>query len=198
MTVVVQPSINAQVTNPTNGAQSFVSLPVLVDVPVVWPSGGGFTMTFPIAAGDECLVVFSSRCIDGWWSLGGTQNPPEIRMHDLSDGFCLPGPKSVPNVIGGISTDSVQIRDNAGDTFVEVRNGGLVNVTAPGGMTFTTPTLTISGVIAVQNTNSESVACSIGGTMDVTTDVIIATKSTINHFHPDVQTGSSNTGVMTN
>ena len=33
---------------------------------MVFPGGGGFALTFPVAAGDECLVVFASRCIDDY------------------------------------------------------------------------------------------------------------------------------------
>ena len=45
--------------------------PILVDLPVIFPRGGGVTLTFPIKEGDECLVVFSSRSIDFWWQNGG-------------------------------------------------------------------------------------------------------------------------------
>ena len=65
-------------------------------MPVVFPGGGGFALTFPVAAGDECLVVFASRCIDAWWQSGGVGEPMEPRMHDLSDGFALIGVRSQP------------------------------------------------------------------------------------------------------
>src|SRR5260363_73502 len=48
-----------------------VELPLLGDVPVFFPRGGGCTLTFPVQKGDECVVVFASRCIDGWWQSGG-------------------------------------------------------------------------------------------------------------------------------
>jgi hypothetical protein len=32
--------------------------PVIQDIPVVFPRGGGCTLTFPVKAGDECLVIF--------------------------------------------------------------------------------------------------------------------------------------------
>ena len=46
-------------------------IPPLVDVPVSFPRGGGFAVTFPLKAGDECIAIFSERCIDGWWHSGG-------------------------------------------------------------------------------------------------------------------------------
>ncbi|MFW8450019.1 Gp138 family membrane-puncturing spike protein, partial [Klebsiella pneumoniae] len=70
-----------------SGAQVSVNLPLLVDVPVVFPRGGGCTLTFPVKPGDECLVIFADRCIDFWWQSGGIQEPVDERMHDLSDAF---------------------------------------------------------------------------------------------------------------
>jgi len=64
MTVEVQPSIQGTIEN-ENGTIQSVNLPLLVDVPIVFPSAGGFTITFPIVAGDEVLVVFGATCAQG-------------------------------------------------------------------------------------------------------------------------------------
>jgi hypothetical protein len=117
MTCECQPAIQGVVTN-SQGADQYVNLPLLVDCPITFPSAGGFILTFPIKKGDEVLVVIASRCIDAWWQNGGVQPPMELRMHDLSDGFAIPGPRSQPNVIaGGISSTKVQLRSDDG-TFV--------------------------------------------------------------------------------
>lgn len=122
MTLVVQPTIQAQVMA-QDGTLSWVTLPQLLDVPICFPNGGGFMMTFPIEVDDEVLVVFSSRCIDNWWYQGGVQTQAELRLHDLSDGFAIIGPRSLPRVLTGISTDSVQLRTDAGTTFIELKEG---------------------------------------------------------------------------
>ena len=121
MTCVVQPAIQ-ELVNDQYGKQTVTNLPLLLDVPIVWPSGGGFTITFPMALGDEVLVVFSSRMIDQWWNSGKISLANEARMHDLSDGFCIPGPKSVPNAaqVSGISSTKLQIRNNAGTVYLNV------------------------------------------------------------------------------
>lgn len=121
MTCTVQPAINGQVRD-EQGNITVAELPLLVDCPVQFPSGGGCTLTFPVAQGDECLVVFSSRCIDAWWQSGGVQVQPELRMHDLSDGFALLGFRSLPRVIHGISTTAAQLRTDDGAAFVEVNS----------------------------------------------------------------------------
>lgn len=139
MTCVVQPAIQAFVTT-DDGAQVLTTLPLLLDCPVQFPAGGGCTLTFPVAAGDECLVVFSSRCIDSWWQSGGIQAQAELRMHDLSDGFALLGFRSQPRVIGGISLQAAQLRSDDGAAVVEVNptthainitTSSVVNLTAP-------------------------------------------------------------------
>jgi hypothetical protein len=136
-TCVVQPGLKVKVTGPLSipltpgadptylgiGETAWAQLPTLVDCPVYFPSGGGFTLTFPVNAGDECLVVFASRCIDAWWQSGGIQQQALLRMHDLSDGFVFVGFNSVPNVQGSISTSSVQLRSNPGTTVIDIVEG---------------------------------------------------------------------------
>lgn len=115
MTVSVCPSIKYTYTDLTTNEIKSDELPLLIHVPIVFPSGGGFLITLPLGIGDEVLVVFSSRCMDAWWQNGGIQNPMETRMHDLSDGFAIPGPRSIPNVAENISSSKLQIRNDAGD-----------------------------------------------------------------------------------
>ena len=118
-TVTAQPTIKAQAQNP-DGSFQWIALPILPDVPVYFPEGGGVTMTFPIKSGDEALVVLANRCIDAWWQSGGIQVQADIRMHDLSDGFAFVGVSSVPRVIANISTTRAQFRSNDGQAFVEL------------------------------------------------------------------------------
>lgn len=129
----LQPALRVRRTLPDE-TYAYVTLPLIINCPVVFPCGGGFTLTFPLKVGDEVLAVFASRCIDGWWQNGGAQNAPSIRMHGLSDGFAIPGIRSQVNLIHGISTDSTQLRSDDGSTFIEVKDGQMVNVTAPGGI----------------------------------------------------------------
>lgn len=197
VTCVIQPTIKAQVSEP-DGSMQWVALPLLLDCPVVFPRGGGCTLTFPISQGDECLVVFASRCIDAWWTAGGVQVQSELRMHDLSDGFCLPGPFSQATKIAGISATTAQLRGNDGSTYVELDPAGkIVNVVAPGGMTLTTPVVTITGVINVENQQGAANASTMSGNMTTTgtvtgqTDVIGGGKSLKGHTHPDPQGGNT-------
>lgn len=148
MTISCQPTIQG-VTSDQNNNMTYVNLPLLADVPIVFPSAGGFTITLPIQVNDEVLVIFASRCIDAWWQSGGIGLPIEMRMHDLSDGFAIPGPKSLPNVIPNISTTGAQIRNNAGTSYVEISGDGKIKLVSPSEIDIT-GNLKVSGSIVSQ------------------------------------------------
>lgn len=117
VTCVVQPALKGQLSD-MQGKTHSVTLPLLVDVPVIFPRGGGMTLTFPVSAGDECLVVFGDRCIDFWWQNGGVQETIDPRQHDLSDAFVFVGPQSQAKKISGISLHGAQLRSDDGAAFV--------------------------------------------------------------------------------
>lgn len=172
-TCTVQPAIAGQGVDEKGQIQS-APLPLLTDVPVIFPRGGGCTITFPVKAGDECLVIFSDRCIDFWWQNGGVQEPVDPRQHDLSDAFAIVGPQSQAQKISGISTTSVQVRTDDGSSFIELMQGGNVNIT--------TPLLTVNGNVQVN------------GTVTSTGDQVAKGISQTGHVHSGVQSGSSQTG----
>ncbi|MDI6537158.1 Gp138 family membrane-puncturing spike protein [Pantoea ananatis] len=172
-TCMVQPAIAGQGVDAKGQIRS-APLPLLTDVPVIFPRGGGCTITFPVKAGDECLVIFSDRCIDFWWQNGGVQEPVDQRQHDLSDAFAIVGPQSQAQKISGISTTSVQVRTDDGSSFIELMQGGNVNIT--------TPLLTVNGNVQVN------------GTVTSTGDQVAKGISQTGHVHSGVQSGSSQTG----
>jgi enamine deaminase RidA (YjgF/YER057c/UK114 family) len=195
LTCTAQPAIKAMV-RAKDGSTSWVALPLLVDVPVCFPRGGGCTLTFPIAAGDEALIVFSSRCIDSWWQSGGVQVQAELRMHDLSDGFAIPGPFSQATKISGFSATTTQLRSNDGETFVDLDpTGQVVKVKAPAGIVLDTPIVTVTGVVNVQNVDSAPTSMEINGNTNFTGQVSANGKRIDEtHTHNGVQPGSGNSG----
>jgi hypothetical protein len=110
--------------------QGAVNLPELVDVPVCFPGGGPFVLTFPVEPNDECILIFSERAIDFWWQNGGVQLPAEYRMHDLSDAFAFVGVNSKPRKLSNVSTSDVQLRARDGSAFVSINPSGTINLTA--------------------------------------------------------------------
>ncbi len=149
VTAVVQPAIRS-VEKDNDGNRITKNYPLLVDVPVVFPRGGGCTLTFPIKAGDECLVVFADRCIDFWWQSGGIQEPVDDRMHDLSDAFCIVGPQSQARKISGINTSATQLRSDDGSTYFELNpDTRKIKIVAPGGLDVVAPLADFSEKVTI-------------------------------------------------
>lgn len=204
LTCEVQPAIKGRMT--TEKGIELVNMPLLLDCPVVFPHAGGCSLTFPIQPGDECLVVFSSRAIDFWWQLGGIQPPAEARMHDLSDGFVIPGPYSQSRKISGVSTSALQLRSDDGTAFIEINpsshnvkcqtNGDFsvqcknFAVEASASATITSPAIALNGAL----TNTASTAAQMTGGLDTTKDVTASGISLKSHTHSNVQNGPGNTG----
>jgi len=129
-TASVQPAIQ-RVFN-EKGA---VGLPVCVDVPVCFPGGGDFYLTFPVKQGDECILIFSERCIDFWHMNGGLQLPAEYRLHDLSDAFAVVGVNSQPKKLPSFNAADVELRDRDRTVRVTMKHDGTIENINPFGST---------------------------------------------------------------
>lgn len=105
-----------------------LEFPELRDVLWQYPKGGGFTLTFPVQAGDECFVSFSERCIDAWWRDGEPTAVMSTRLHDLSDGFAHSGFNSVPNLTPAVLEDAICLRNVAGDAYVKIDSAKVITI----------------------------------------------------------------------
>jgi hypothetical protein len=129
--VLLPPPPTQQVTNPgsTQNIPTSVTIEPIQDVPIMMMRVPGWSMTFPITKGTECLLIFSDMCIDGWWQNGGINPQYDRRRHDLSDAFAWFGPWSQPNVLPNYSTSSVQIRSDDQTVLIDLASGA-ITVTA--------------------------------------------------------------------
>lgn len=155
MTAVVQPAIQAM-HKQDDGSIKPVDIHPIADVPVHFPGGGGHALTFPVRAGDECMIVFQERSIDNWFQHGGTQQPSDYRMHDINDAIVHVGLRSQPHVLSGFSAGTTQLRSDDGNTVVDLNGaGGQVTIRTTGAITIKTagettidcPKLTVTGNI---------------------------------------------------
>lgn len=195
MTVSVQPSIMGSITNEA-GTSRQVALPLLVDVPVCYPQGGGFVLTFPIAKDDECLVVFASRCIDGWWQSGGVQAPAEHRMHDLSDGFAIVGPRSQARRLSpSVDTSAVQLRSVDGEQHITITPAGDMTCRATSSLTLEAPMINIKGTLAMTAVDGGATTATLEGTLSASIDLVANGISGHDHTHRDVEPGNGSSGA---
>lgn len=188
-TATVQPAINRKDTDTGED----VKYPLLLDVPVVCPSGGDYYLTFPVKSGDDCLIVFSQKNIDSWFESGEIKQEAEARRHDLSDAIAIVGLKNQAKSIQNWNMNGAELRSKDGQTVIHLEDNNIklsIGATAieltPAGISFT-----VGGM---------SFSMGAGGTtsnMDINTsgDVIASGKSLTNHAHGGVQSGPSNTGI---
>lgn len=171
-TVSAQPTIQ-RVFSDGEGKAGVNNLPPCVDVPVVFPMGGGYELTFPINKGDECLLIFAERCIDSWFDSGQPSQPADFRQHDLSDAFAIVGVRSLANKqpvwTGGTELHGKGNHVRIDDNSVQLGVGGAT-------MTLTEDKLTSSVDIHCPNVITDA--------MDVN-----------GHVHSGVESGPSNTGT---
>jgi len=127
-TVSVQPAVMEVMRS--NGTPTLVQLPILDDVPFQIPRGGGWSMTFPISLGDECLLVFADMAFDHWWESGGVQKQPDGKLyrHDIGDAVAIMGITSNPRALANYSTSGPQIRSDDGATVISMVPGSIAIV----------------------------------------------------------------------
>lgn len=187
------------------GDNSIVLKP-LVDVPVLFPRGGGCTLTFPVREGDECLLIFADRCIDFWWQNGGIQETVDPRQHDLSDAFAIVGPQSQAHKISGISTTATQFRSDDGKTYLELNPASQkIKLVAPGGFAVIAPESTFSARVTINGlltwlggmvgSLTSGTAAKITGAIEFIGSLKSNGKTIDDsHTHQGVQSGNGNSG----
>ena len=159
-------------------------------VPVHFPQGGNYCITFPVVEGDPCLLVFSQMGYDHWLyaneDLGGMlgDNPiPHLRRNfDEEDGFCILF-KNRPTAIENYSAENAEFRSNDRTQVISIKADGTIEITTPGDITITAPTVAIDGKLTVSGTIEAQGEITGNG-------VVLST-----HQHSGVTTGGSNTGT---
>lgn len=105
-------------------------LPILINVPVIFPRGGGFSLTFPVKKGDECLIMFCERSIDNWHKTGKVEVPGARRFHSLSDATAIVGLSSLVNKVPNYSSTDVQIKADDNSTFISLNEDKTMDIHA--------------------------------------------------------------------
>ncbi len=114
----------------TNEILAPQDIPILINVPVQFPRGGGFSLTFPVKKGDECLLVFAERSFDEWHKFGGVRDPGARRFHSLSDATAFVGISSIPNKVPNYDANNTQLKKDDGSAVVSINNDSSIDITA--------------------------------------------------------------------
>ena len=120
LTVNVQCVDKLKVISDNGKEASFVDMPLLKNVPVVFPNAqtNGFALTLPIKAGDTGYLIFADRAL-GNFKLYGKESAPQqdgsitnaIRSHSLTDAIFIPGLCYNNNGYASYESSGVEMRN---------------------------------------------------------------------------------------
>lgn len=147
-------------------------LPIIVNVPVVWPRTANFEMSAPMERGDGVLLIFCERSLDAWLSKGGIVAPSDGRKFDLSDAIAIPGLYSFKQRALD-SGDDVSIRYKKSSIRIK-KDGGI----EMGGDTDTLRALIDERLVNLFNAHTHPVPA-LGTSGPPTTPLVAASTSTI-------------------
>lgn len=118
-TADVQP-LSANVYEGEDGERVAERLPVHPSVPVVFPSGGGYRLVFPISAGDTVMLVYASRSMSEILtsSSGEEVVPADARRNHLSDPVAIPGFRVAP--LKYVPTNVMSIGSDDNDAVIDI------------------------------------------------------------------------------
>lgn len=105
-----------------SGAVVHEDYPVIQSVPVGWPHGGGYSLQFPLEAGDGVWLVFSEAATAQWRATGERSNPGDLDRHDISYPIALPCARH----------DGQPLPPGA-DALLTVPSGGSLSISTDGG-----------------------------------------------------------------
>lgn len=108
----VQPLIK-QAYETEDGDRATETIPVIHDVPFLFPRSGGFGVTWPVTVGDTVLLVFTSSSLDIWLTRGGVVDPGDDRRGDLTDAVAIPGMFDFAHVPTDAPANSLVIHGSA-------------------------------------------------------------------------------------
>ena len=116
--------------------------PVLLHVPLIYPSSSTSAVTFPVHPGDTVMLVFSQTGTDVFKSGDGTAQPPsDNRRFSIRDAVAIPGLFPFGSAINQVSkhtlphsTDDLVVFHNLGTSAeceLRMKQTGKVEITSP-------------------------------------------------------------------
>ena len=132
----VLPMLKKQTPN-GQGGYTTEDLPVLPNVPVAFPrGGGGFFMSFPLAKGDFVMLVFHERAIGAWRKKGEATAPGDLRMHSLAGAVAYPGLYPNDDALDDAHTANMVLGKDGSTAQIHLKTDGTVHLGGENGAEF--------------------------------------------------------------
>ena len=119
-------------------AEQEVDYPAISGVPVAFPRGKGWSVTWPLEKDDPVWLVVSQRSLDAYLETDGKQviDPADGRKHDLSDSWCYPGGGTPKNASAIASATDLVIGLEDASCEVHVKPDGEIYAKMPASKKF--------------------------------------------------------------
>lgn len=136
-TVDVQPMVNDVRRDPVSNARESEPWPTIHSVPVAYPRGGGYTLQFPMRAGDAVTLVAFDLDPTAWrqqGANGGPQDPPDIRRHGGGHWYAIPCDLTDPGALqsSAAAANALVVGVDGGQPQIVI-NGSTIQLGASGG-----------------------------------------------------------------
>jgi hypothetical protein len=117
----VRPAVKRPLRGIRTGRTVYRELPTFPDVPIAWPSGGGYFEAFPLAPGDPVALHFSSLAFGEYLTTGELSEPADVRRHSIGYPFAVPGAcRPDPQAIQDAPTDGVVIGKDGANQQIKI------------------------------------------------------------------------------
>jgi len=111
--VDVQPQIKRELVS-ENGARVGESLPLITDVPVLFPRAGGYFISFPIQKGDFVQLLFNEHSLSKWHHEGKEGASDEAEMHGFQGAVAILGLYPNQHALKNISVKNLALGKSDG------------------------------------------------------------------------------------
>ena len=180
----------------------------ILNVPYQQPASSVGGTVFPVAVGDNVLLVFQMRGIDTWkYGQGGLSAPSDYRMFSNQDCVAIPciSPVSKTPSMKNKHSGDYEIGDTLvfnGGTEIILKANGTTVVNSPSKVTVNSPNVEINATTVKINASSTVISgdlsvsgnTTVAGNLGVSGQGSIAGKDFITHTHSGVETGPGTTG----
>ncbi len=128
--VNVQPLLKRVYLNEDDEPGDAIDLPMITNVPISYPAGGGWSITWDLQADDIVYLAPVERSLDRWKEAdaGKTVDPIDARRFGLSDVVAIPGirPRTAP--LAGVARGGLRLGKDDGSTEIKIASDGKITI----------------------------------------------------------------------
>jgi phage baseplate assembly protein gpV len=174
------------------------AFPILQDVPVQFPQGGGYFLTFPVAVGDNCMLDFCDKGITHWKYEGaakigtfgsGMPKPDYFRAYNINDAVAMVGYNPIPQAIPEFNATSTELRDASRGQRVTMLPTGKMEIVTQSELDITAPETIINGNTTMNGNLHVTGTITCDDVISSQVDVLAKTVSLLTHLTTGVMPG---------